>query len=147
MQPKPLCQSANSVSSLRRISSRTRMNSAITSASEPVACAGSSNGQCLCSTAAGKVGQFSAAEEQTPMIRSGTCPSGGRKVEMSLLTCDEISMPAWRMAATAFGWTKPAGFVPADNDWNRSPCECRRNPSAIWLRQELPVHKNRTRLR
>ena len=62
---------ANSASILARISSRTRRNSDICPVSDPVAWIGSSNGQCQRSTAAGKTGQFSSAEEQTPITTSG----------------------------------------------------------------------------
>ncbi len=35
--------------------------------------------------------------------------------------------------------------VPAENASNRSPASARSSPSAIWLRAELWVHRNRTR--
>ena len=43
-------------------------------------------------------------------------------------------------------WAK-ARFTSAasTNTSNRSPAWCRRRPSAIWLRAELPVHRKRTR--
>jgi hypothetical protein len=39
-----------------------------------------------------------------------------------------------------------AGFRAGENTSKCSPASCRSSPSAIWLRAELPVHKNRTRL-
>ena len=41
----------------------------------------------------------------------------------------------------------PAGRVPAECASQRSPSRRLTHPSAIWERQELPVHRMRTRLR
>src|SRR6266699_3260713 len=54
-----------------------------------------------------------------------------------------MSMPISFIAAIASGRTCE-GFVPAENTSKRSPASWRNNPSAIWLRAELPVHKINT---
>src|SRR5258707_10766039 len=55
-----------------------------------------------------------------------------------------MSMPISFIAAIASGRTSE-GFVPAENTSKRSPASWRNNPSAIWLRAELPVHRINTR--
>src|SRR5688572_24957613 len=44
----------------------------------------------------------------------------------------------------ASGWTYPAGLLPALATENRSLAAARKKPSAMWLRQELPVQRTRT---
>ena len=46
-------------------------------------------------------------------------------------------------ASTADGCTSPLGFDPAENISKRSMAEFLRMPSAIWERQEFPVHRIR----
>src|SRR5215216_521985 len=55
-----------------------------------------------------------------------------------------MSMPISRMASTASGLTR-LGLTPALSTSNRPPPSCRRIPSAIWLRAELPVQRMSTR--
>gem|GEM_PF-6019956 len=53
-----------------------------------------------------------------------------------------MSTPASAMALTARGFI-PCFSMPAEWASSTSPFSCRVQPSAIWLRQELPVHRNR----
>src|SRR5471030_65 len=55
-----------------------------------------------------------------------------------------MSMSSSRIAAMASGRTR-LGFVPALATSKRSPASWRSNPSAIWLRAELPVQRISTR--
>src|SRR5688572_30302527 len=55
-----------------------------------------------------------------------------------------MSMPASAITRTASGWTSGLGSVPALPTSYLSPWYFRRNPSAIWLRHELPVHRTST---
>src|SRR5581483_11983175 len=57
-----------------------------------------------------------------------------------------MSIPSSAIARIASGRTRVAS-VPALNAWKRSPPRWRSRPSAIWLRAELWVQTNRTRLR
>src|SRR6185369_6647339 len=54
-----------------------------------------------------------------------------------------MSMPISCMTSMARGFT-PLGVMPALNTSRRSFARWRRYPSAIWLRAELPVQRNRT---
>src|SRR5687767_11240801 len=54
-----------------------------------------------------------------------------------------MSTPASRMTRTAFGFI-PCVSMPAEYASITSPLSRRAHPSAIWLRQELPVHRNST---
>jgi hypothetical protein len=60
-----------------------------------------------------------------------------------LVRADEMSMPASRIAATASESKRPASD-PALTISNSSPVSSRRNASAIWVRQEFSVQRNRT---
>lgn len=67
----------------------------------------------------------------------------GEFVHRLRAVCRDVN-PDSRIAATASGRTEP-GRVPALKTANFSPPSCRNNPSAIWLRAELPAHKINTR--
>src|SRR3954451_5945088 len=54
-----------------------------------------------------------------------------------------MSTPASAMARTARGFM-PWGSTPAEWASIRSALSCFAHPSAIWLRQELPVQRNST---
>src|SRR2546427_12534743 len=58
--------------------------------------------------------------------------------------CQEMSIPISFMTWMAMGWTKPAGFDTALWTLIRPRAAFRRMPSAMWLRQELPVQRIRT---
>src|SRR5262245_50923322 len=60
--------------------------------------------------------------------------------------CLEISTPASAIALTASGF-RLCGSVPAEYASISSPLSFLAHPSAIWLRQELPVHRKSTRRR
>src|SRR6266508_4204286 len=53
-------------------------------------------------------------------------------------------MPTSAITRLASGWTRVIS-VPALATSKRSPASARRNPSAIWLRAELCVQRNKTR--
>ena len=55
-----------------------------------------------------------------------------------------MSMPISRMASIANGFTRAAGSVPALKVSTWRPAFARSRPSAIWLRAELPVQRNKT---
>src|SRR6516225_6583105 len=55
-----------------------------------------------------------------------------------------MSMPRSFMTLTASGLSC-VGWAPALAASKRSPANWRRNPSAIWLRHEFAVHRNKTR--
>jgi hypothetical protein len=57
-----------------------------------------------------------------------------------------MSMPNSRIAATASARTR-VGLTPALCTSKRAPPSWRSNPSAIWLRAELPVQRINTRFR
>jgi hypothetical protein len=73
-------------------------------------------------------------------LRKQRCPWN---YETSLDLCAEISIPISFMTRTASGFTRLA-WAPALAASNRSPARWRRNPSAIWLRQEYWVPRNKT---
>ena len=54
-----------------------------------------------------------------------------------------MSMPISASARMDSGWTYPAGLLPALATRNTPPEAARKMPSAMWLRQELPVHSTR----
>src|SRR5271168_5292404 len=54
-----------------------------------------------------------------------------------------MSIPISLIASTASGFN-PFGSVPALRGSNASLATCRKYPSAIWLRAELPVQRKRT---
>ena len=122
------------------IPSRVARKTLIRSSCDPSAVAGSSIGQCSWIEGPGKIGQLSRARSQTVMTLAKCRPSS---VDTSLENCREISTPTSRIASIASGCTTP-GFRPALNASKRPPPRCRSHPSAIWLRQEFPVHKKRT---
>lgn len=124
------------------ISSRTRTNTLICSSFEPVASAGSSNGQCCRSFAPGKTGQASLALSQTVTTKSNSWPLNS---SIDLLTPFEMSMPRSFIASMASGWTYPDGWEPAEQDSHSPLPSSRKKPSAIWLRHELPVQRTSTR--
>src|SRR5512137_1817697 len=55
----------------------------------------------------------------------------------------EMSTPASAITATARGFS-PYASMPAEYASTTSPRSALAHPSAIWLRQELPVQRNRT---
>lgn len=89
-----------------------------------------------------KTGQLSLAESQTVITKSM-----GKSLKSS--TCFEvwceISTPTSFITFMAKGLSE-CGLVPAENAWRESDFRCRVQPSAIWLRHELPVQRKRTRL-
>ncbi len=64
---------------------------------------------------------------------------------MDLLVAVDQSIPASASTRIVYGLT-PLGSVPAESTAKSGPPICRRSASAIWLRAELPVHTNRTRI-
>src|SRR5688500_967945 len=57
-----------------------------------------------------------------------------------------MSTPTSAIAATASGFSG-CGSAPAEADASESERSARAHPSAIWLRQELPVHRKSRRRR
>ena len=53
-------------------------------------------------------------------------------------------MPRSAIAATAAGLTSSPGSEPPDQAIARSPARWRKNPSAIWERPALWMHRNST---
>src|SRR5580700_2660464 len=54
-----------------------------------------------------------------------------------------MPIPISLITSTASGFN-PLGSIPALSGSNSPPATCRKYPSAIWLRAELPVQRNRT---
>src|SRR6266571_733611 len=122
-------------------SSRVRRKAASLSVCEPGAPPGSVMLQWMRWGAPAKTGQCSAAESQTVITVSKRWPSNS---ETDFERCPVMSIPISRMASMARGLT-PMGAVPALWTSSVSPPRCRKRPSAIWLRTELPVQRMRTR--
>src|SRR5688572_14375795 len=91
--------------------------------------------------ARGKTGHASLALSQTVITSSH---GWSRKRSRVLDVCDVMSMPRSAIALMASGWTRVAS-VPALSTSMRPPPAARSSPSAIWLRDELWVHRMRTR--
>src|SRR5437016_4017958 len=73
-----------------------------------------------------------------------TVSIGWERNSLRLLeTLRRMSIPISALARIASGWTKPAGRDPSLSGSRISPAAALRIPSAIWLRQELPVHRMR----
>lgn len=66
------------------------------------------------------------------------------KSSINFEQCPEISTPASAITRTALG-SRPLRSMPAERTSIALPCRCRTQPSAIWLRHELPVHRNNMR--
>src|SRR5215208_4146456 len=133
---------ASSPSIRARISSRTFRNARRRSSWLPTAFEGSGKDQCRRSLAPGKTRQASFASSQTVMMRSRVSPRQRSSVSDSWA---EISTPISAMTETASGLTRVAS-VPELNTSKRSPAMPLNNPSTIWERAELWVHRNRTRV-
>ncbi len=123
----------------RRISSRTWRNKGKTSSSLPAAAAGSGSAQWARFILTPKVGQRSSASPQR-VITWSISLSG--TLSRPLEDCMEMSMPASCITRTASGWML-FGSVPALKIRYLPLADCRAKPSAIWLRHELPVHRNK----
>jgi len=126
-----------------QISSRTRLNTASTSASFPAADAGSSKDQRKVRTGLENSGQLGPASLQTVITQSGRFAPRNSYTDAERLC--PISTPISRMMATARGFS-PLGSVPAAKARRWSPAMCWAHPAAIWLRHEAPVQTKRTRL-
>jgi len=91
----------------------------------------------------GKTGHNSLALSHTVTMRSNSRPAKS-------LICRgmwfEMSTPASFITATARSFNLP-GFTPAENAIKSLLRKWLAHPSAIWLRQEFPVQRNKTFLR
>src|SRR5699024_10211428 len=136
---RPIFYSPVSANRLIRspISSRTRWKTAHFSSSVPSAFAGSSNPQCSLLTCGGVIGQRSAASPQRVTAKVALLRYS---VSISSDSWLEISIPTSSIALTALGF-KPCASIPALLTSHSSPRSFFAQPSAIWLLQELPVHK------
>ena len=97
----------------------------------------------MCSRRAlpGTSGQTSRAPPHKVITRSNASPAGSAS---TVLDCwPEISTPASAMTRTARG-SSPTGATPAENASRASPQRVLAKPSAIWLRQALPVQTKST---
>src|SRR5690606_28206183 len=103
----------------------------------PVAAAGSGKSRWTITALPGNTGHRSFALSQTVITKS---KSWERYSSTTLDVCPEISTPSSIMTAIAVGFT-PCASTPALLTIALSPEKWRRYPSAIWLRQLLPVHR------
>src|SRR5579862_8955456 len=89
----------------------------------------------------GNTGQLSLALSHTVSTKSKSCLANSSTL---LERWPDISIPISCMTAIASGRTW-LGLVPALNTSKRFPASCRKRPSAIWLRAELPVQRIKIR--
>ena len=122
-----------------RIPSRTRRYSS--RPSPAVACAGwrlrgASNPAWIAGASCPAYGNCSRARSLRVIMQS----SGRSRNSATVLArpC-EMSTPASAMTVTAWA-SKPCAAIPAEQGSHASPSSTRAHASAIWLRQELPVH-------
>src|SRR5699024_6307838 len=105
--------------------------------SVPSAFAGSSNPQCHLVTCGGVIGQLSFASPHNVITRSALFKTSR---SMRSDVCVEISTSTSFIAFTSLGFS-PCASIPALRTCHASPRYFLPQPSAIWLRHELPVHK------
>src|SRR5690606_30185773 len=119
------------------IKSLVALNCSSTASTVPVAAAGSGKSRWTITALPGNTGHRSFALSQTVITKS---KSWERYSSTTLDVCPEISTPSSIMTAIAVGFT-PCASTPALLTIALSPEKWRRYPSAIWLRQLLPVHR------
>ncbi len=120
-------------------------NFARTLSSGPTNAAGSSMPQCAVTGLPGQLGHCSAAALSHTVKMKSICGAPGvASSSQLLLRSPSTPIPSARSASSAWGFTTPVGWLPAEKAWNR-PLPMRfSTASAMMLRAEFPVHRKST---